>query len=239
MDTNIEICSHTLVRNGTPFLDIVLRAVEPYVDRMLITISEKSTDGSLSIVNDFQEEFRRKVRVMYENVDNPAKLTLERQKMVDLTHEDWILFLDDDDYWPEESLKEIVDLITAEKEHLEIEWMDALAVSPIQVVDQQFYDKHWYEHKFFTKWFKNKDIHYVNPWPRDMILSGDKELYWKKNHLTKRLYGKYFHLSNIKNSSFRNEDWSKGNYVEPVKNKSLYPDWCKPYIEKIYARYYK
>lgn len=227
MDTNIEIASHTLVKNGMPFLDLVLRAVEPYMNRMLITISEKSTDNSLNVVNDFEREFRSKVRVMFENADDPAKLTMERQKMVDMTHEDWILFLDDDDLWPDESLKEMMKLIQED--------VDGYALSPIQVIDQMYYDKHWEEKKFFTKWFKNKDINYHNPWPRDIIKSGDKELYWKKNLDVKRLVGKYFHLSNIKPSSFRDEKWSKGHYIEPIKNKSLYPDWCKPYLEKIYA----
>lgn len=231
MDTNIEIASHTLIRNGMPFIDIVLRQVEPYMTRMLITISEKSDDGTLEVVNNFEKEFGHKVRLMFENVDDPSKLTLERQKMVDITSEDWILFLDDDDYWPKESMEEMIKLLKED--------VDAYAVSPVQVLNQQFYDKHWYEHKFFTKWFRNKDIHYTNPWPKDNILMGDKELYWKKNLRTKRLYGKYFHLSNIKNNSFRNEKWSKGHYNEPIKNKSEYPDWCKPHLEKIYARYYK
>lgn len=225
----MTIASHTLVRNGIPFLDLVLRSVEPYMDRMLITISEKSTDGSLAIVNDFERQFKSKVRVMFENVNDPAKLTRERQRMVEMTNEDWILFLDDDDYWPEESLEDMSKLIQEE-------FADAYAISPIQVIDQQYYDKHWTEKKFFTKWFKNKDINYHNPWPRDIIMSGDKELYWKKNKEVRRLYGKYFHLSNIKHSSFRSEKWTKGHYEEPIKNRSLYPDWCKPYLEKIYAR---
>lgn len=224
----MSIASHTLVRNGQPFLDLVLRQVEPYMDRMLITISEKSEDGSLSVVRDFEKEFKSKVRVFFENVASPEFLTHQRQMQADLTSEDWILFLDDDDYWGDESLKEMIKLIEED--------VDGYAVSPIQVIDQQYYDKHWYEHKFFTKWFKNVDINYHGPWPRDMIMSGDRELYWKKNPRTKRLVGKYFHLSNIKPKSFRKEEWTLGHYEEPIKNKSLYPDWCKPHLEKIYER---
>jgi glycosyltransferase involved in cell wall biosynthesis len=193
---------------------------------MLITVSESSTDDTLSVLRNLEHDFPEKVRIYFENVKPHAELTKERQKQVQDTYEDWILFLDDDDLWPEESLEEIVRLLDED--------VDGYAVSPIQVVDQNYYDKHWYEHKYFSKWFRNKDIRYVGPWPRDMILTGDRELYWKKNTRVKRLNGKYFHLSNIKPGSFRKENWSKGHYVEEIKNRTEYPDWCKKYIEKIY-----
>ena len=223
------IASNTLVRNGQPFLNLVLRQAEPYMNRMLITISEKSNDGSLEVLRKLEHDFPRKVRIYFENVSDPSELTTMRQRMADDTYEDWILFLDDDDLWPKESMDEMMRLVR--------ENVDGYAVSPIQVVDQNYYDKHWYEHKYFAKWFQNKDINYAGPWPRDMILSGDRELYWKKNSRVKRLNGKYFHLSNIKPSSFRKEKWSKGHYVEEIKNRSEYPDWCKKYIEKIYDQF--
>jgi GT2 family glycosyltransferase len=160
-------------------------------------------------------------------VTKPGDLTLMRQRMVNDTYEDWILFLDDDDLWYKESLDEIVKLLD--------ENVDGYAVSPIQIIDQRYHDKFWYENKFFTKLFKNKNINYVNPWPRDLIMSGDRSLYWKKNNRVKKLFGKYFHLSGIKTSSFRKEKWTNDKYLEEVKQKELYPDWCKPHIEKIYA----
>lgn len=228
---NIDVCSHTLVRNGMPFIDLVLRQAEPFMNKMIITVSENSTDGTIGVVNDFERQFKHKVRILWENVEDPTKLTLERQRQVAQTNEDWILFLDDDDFWPEESLKEMMGLIKED--------VDAYAVSPVQVIDQFKYDKHWYEKKYFTKWFRNKNIIYHDPWPRDTIWSGDKELYWKKNKGTIRLTGKYFHLSNIKSGSFRNEKWTKGHYEEPIKNYSDYPDWCKPHLEKIYERVFR
>ncbi len=220
--------SNTLVKNGMPYLDLILRAVEPYMNRMLITISEKSTDGSLGVVRKFEKDYPTKVRVYFENVSKTDDLTLMRQKMIDDTHEDWILFLDDDDYWPKESLDEMIGLM--EKD------VDGYAMSPIQVVDQNHYDKFWNDKKFFTKWFKNEDIHYVGCWPKDLIMMGEKSLFWKKNGRVKRLTGKYFHLSNIKQNSFRNEEWAKGRFLEPVVESQTMPDWCKKYIEKIYGQ---
>lgn len=228
MNTEISVVSHTIVRNGMPFIDLVLRQVEPYMNRMLITVSEKSTDSTLAALRDLEKDFPKKVRIDFENVSDPSELTMVRQNQVDNSYEDWILFLDDDDWWPKENLDGMMRLIKED--------IDAYAVSPIQVIDQNYYDKHWYEHKFFTKWFRNKDITYINPWPRDSILMNGKELYWKKNLRTRRLYGLYLHLSGIKPNSFRNEEWSKGHYDEVIKNRSTYPRWCKPYIETIYER---
>src|SRR5688572_8530366 len=113
MDINIEktIVSHSIVKNGQPFLDLILRQVEPYMNRMLITISEKSTDDSLEVLRKLEHDFPKKVRISFENVSDPSELTKERQKQVKDSYEDWILFLDDDDYWPEESLKEMKRLI--------------------------------------------------------------------------------------------------------------------------------
>lgn len=227
IDTNISICSHTLVRDGMPFIAAVIRQVIPLMNRCLITVSEKSKDGTLSALRSLEKEYPDKIRISFENVTLPGLLTAERQKQVDQTYEDWILFLDDDDYWPSESLTEILPMLSDPT-------IDALAPSPIQVIDNNYYDKHWYEHKFFTKWFRNKDIHYVHPWPHDLIHSGEDDLYWKHNSRTRRLYGKYFHLSAVKNSSFRGEAWTKGKFAEPIKNRSTYPEWCLPHLERIY-----
>lgn len=224
----MTIASHTLVRNGQPFLELVLNQVEPYMDKMIITVSEKSKDGSIAVVNDFLKKHPSKVRVFFENVADPALLTAERQKQVEITSEDWILFLDDDDYWPEESLEEIMTILDED--------IDALGVSPIQVINQFIYDNFWEEHKFFTKWFRNININYRNPWPKDIIFTGDTPLYWKHNVRTKRMFGKYLHLSSIKNSSFRKENWTEGKYLEAIKGQMIYPEWCKKHLERIYER---
>src|SRR3990167_8904436 len=46
MDKKMTITSHTIVRNGMPFIIPVLKAVSPLMTKMFITISEKSDDGT-------------------------------------------------------------------------------------------------------------------------------------------------------------------------------------------------
>jgi glycosyltransferase involved in cell wall biosynthesis len=208
-----------------PFIEPVLRNVEPYMDRMLITISEKSNDGTLQVLRKLEKEFSQKMRIDFENVDNPGLLTQERQKQVEKTSEDWILFADDDDWWSKESLEEMMTLLDND--------VDGYAVSPYQVIDENNYDKYWLDNKFFSKWFRNKDIKYKFPWPKDLIFTQGRPLYWKQNPKVTCLKGKFFHLSNIKSSSFRQEDWAS-QFKEKIKRSTPYPDEIKKYIWEIF-----
>jgi glycosyltransferase involved in cell wall biosynthesis len=227
-----SFCSHTLVRNGMPFIDLVLRQVIPFANRCLVTISDKSTDGTLKVLRQLEKEFPNKVFIDFENVKSPGELTGERQKQVDKTYEDWILFLDDDDYWPKESLKEILLKIEASNE------IDAYSVTPYQVIDEHHYDLNWHN-KSFTKWFKNqKGINYRHPWPRDLIYLNDTLLYWKTNPRVPSLDKKFFHLSNIKSGSFRNEDWAV-KFKDKIGTPHPIPESQMKHIWKIYEQFSK
>lgn len=222
----MTICSHTLVRNGMPFIDLALRQVIPHVDRCLVTLSKRSQDGTSLVLNKLQQEYPAKIFIEYENVKAYSDLTQERQKQLNKTTEDWVLFLDDDDIWPEKSLLEIKTYLTRD--------VDALAINPYQVIDKQYYDLDW-RYKWFTKWFrKQKGVHYEKPWPRDLLYLNDKMLYWKKNPRVPRVYVPYFHLSNIKKGSFRKEIWAE-KYQESIGQQYFIPELYKPIMEKIYS----
>lgn len=225
----INFCTHTIVRNGMPYIDLVLRQVIPFANRCLVTISEESNDGTLEAVNKLDRQFPGKISIYFENVKTPGELTLERQKQINHTYEDWILFLDADDYWSEDSLKEMVELINKEED------VDAYAVSPYQVINQRVYDVSW-KNKWFTKWFKFQDgVHYERPWPRDLIFKGNEMLYWKVNPRVKRISARYFHLSNLMKWKFRDEVWAK-EFESKIGAPLEYPDEAKAEILKIYDR---
>ena len=78
---------------------------------------------------------------------------------------------------------------------------------PYQVIDSTRHDAGW-GNKWFTKWFKNGGIEYRHPWPKDLIYKNGELLYWKKNPRVKRIEVPFFHLSYIKNHSFRLEEWA-------------------------------
>ena len=196
-------CSHTLVRNGEPFIDLVLRQVIPFMNRCLVTISEKSTDGTLDLLRKMQKEFPNKIFIDFENVPVPGELTKERQKQLSKTHEDWCLFLDDDDYWPTDQIKEMIRVIEKEGDTIE-----GYVSRPYQVIDSHYYDRSW-RYKWYMKWFKKqKGLNYRGAWPKDILYLNDTRLYWRFNLQIPRLTPKFYHLSYIKEHSFRSEKWS-------------------------------
>ena len=145
----------------------------------------------------------RKVIVSQEEVSSPSELTKERQKQIENTETEWILFLDDDDWWPKDHFEEMLDMIKRDQ------CVDGYSVDPYQLIDKDHYDSSW-NNKSFTKFFRNKPgLHYRGGWPRDLIYLNDSLLYWKKNIRVPRLGKKFFHLSYLKDNSFRKETWAK------------------------------
>jgi hypothetical protein len=144
-----------------------------------------------------------KIKIDYENVAYLSDLTNERQKQVAKTNTEWILFLDDDDFWDIYQLDDAIHELGPD--------VDGLAVNPYQVVDQTTHDASWWN-KWFTKIFRNEDINYRGPWPRDMIYKGDELLYWKSNPRIKKVPQRFYHLANLKPHSFRKDDLTGYEY---------------------------
>jgi hypothetical protein len=222
------VCSHTLVKNGMPFIGLVLRKVVPYMDRCIITISEKADKDTFNEVESFKKDFGSKVTLLTENVSKPDELTNERQKMLDMTGEDWVLFLDDDDYWPDESIKMIQSFISLNN------YVDGLAFNPIQLIDKAFHDWGW-RYKWFTKWFPNVEgLHYIRPWPQDILMINERPLYWRQNPMVLRMPVHFFHLSHIKEHSFRNECWAKPKWGEGIGEGIEILEEHKQSVQEIY-----
>lgn len=200
--TRPTITSNTILKNDMPFIDMVLRNVEPFVDEMIITISNKSNDGTMDKVEKFAKDFPMKVQLRFESVSEPKFLTQVRQDQLNISHSDWIFFVDSDDYWPENRLKYIISFLDND--------IDALAVSPYQVIDFEHYERQW-THMGFTKFFRNqKGVHYEGDWPRDLIYKDKELLYWKTNNRVPMIPCMFYHLSRLKYYSFRSESWAKG-----------------------------
>jgi glycosyltransferase involved in cell wall biosynthesis len=228
----MTICSHTIVKNGQPFIDLVLKQVLPFVDRAIVTVSKKSTDGTKKLIEDMAKE-NPKINIIYEDVYKLEYLTYERQLQVGRTMEDWILFLDDDDYWPTKSLEKLTQYLEMVKD------IDGLAFNPFQMVDFENEDESW-RYKWFTKVFPNvRGLHYRFPWPKDAIFIDNRWCYWRKNSRVLRCPDmRYFHLCNLKNESFRDTDLFKDSKKfqralgEPKEVKGYDED-----LKKIYEHY--
>lgn len=199
----MTIASHTIVKNGMPFIGKVLRQVAPFMDKMFIAVSQYSDDGTIEEVMKFIQDHPNKVEYIMEGETNPAKLTAVEQFQVDRTMQDWILFLSDDDYWPADQLELCLKEVDKDPEIL------AYSVSPYQLLDWDTYDAE-FSRKSFSKFLRKTDgLHYVGKWPAEMPCEGNGQmLYHKTNPRVKRLPYRFYHLSYLKNHSFRTEDWA-------------------------------
>jgi len=203
----MKICSHTIVKQGMPFIGKVLRQVASLMDKMFISVSQLSDDGTLQEVMEFIGDNPGKVEFMQDGYTIPGQLTQLRQFQVDRTVQDWILFLDDDDWWPQDQLELCLKEIEKDDGTL------AYSVSPYQLIDSWHYDTSWYN-KSFSKFLKRTErLHYEGDWPRDLPCDDEgNALYWKTHKKVKILPYKFYHLALLKNHSFRQEDWAKKKY---------------------------
>jgi glycosyltransferase involved in cell wall biosynthesis len=199
----MKISSNTIVKQGMPFIGKVLEQVAPYMEKMIIHLSTKSTDGTFSVINQLNYAYPDKIELYLENVDNIGQLTSIRNEQVKKTKSDWILFLDDDDYWATDQLELCLNELDKDPNIL------AYSVNPYQLTDWEHYDTSW-NNRSFSKFLRRKGLQFIHPYPRDMPADkNEKLLYWKTNALVKKLPYKFYHLSYLKNNSFRNEEWAK------------------------------
>ncbi len=186
------ITSHTLVKNGMPFIGEVLKRALPYVERALVTVSVNSSDGTLNEIFKLKSS---KIEICFEDVSNIHLLTKERQKQVAKTTSEWIWFLDDDDLYPEKTIHEVIRYLGDD--------IDGIALNPYQVLTATQHDHLWYK-KYFTKFFRSEGIEYRGEYPRDLIYKNGDILYWRNNKRVMVLpHHRFYHLARLKDYSFR------------------------------------
>ena len=211
-----KIISNTIVRDGMPFIGKVLEQVVPLMDKMVITLSEKSSDGTKDEILKISTKYPNKIILLYENVETRSLLTGERNRQLQNSDSEWVMILDDDDYWEIDQLEKCLAELPKDQEIL------ACAVNPIQLLDKETFNS-WRDGKrWFSKFLrKTPDLHFINPWPRDMPINGEI-LHWKYSKKIKYLSYRFYHLSDLKTGSFRKiEDWSKKFNRDNLRPKKL------------------
>lgn len=205
-----KITSNTICKNGMPFIGKVLEQVEPYMEEMIIHLSAKSNDGTRKVLQDLAEKYP-KIKLFEENVAIPAQLTEIRNRQVKMTKSDWILFLDDDDYWPKDQFELCLNELDKDPNVL------SYSVNPYQLVDFENEDMSWKGKKYFAKFLRREGLRYIFPWPRDLPADKDNvPLYWKTHPQAKTLPYRFYHLALMKDHSFRSEEWAK-KFVYPQR----------------------
>lgn len=221
----MKIASNTLVKNGMPFIIPVIEQVLPFMERCLITISKYSTDGTEQALRNLQGK-NDKIILFGERNTSPGLLTIERQKLLGRTREDWILFLDADDFWPTKSLEGMKELINSNT--------DAFCFNPYQVVDRKLQDGSWWD-RWFTKLFKNQmGVHYEDTYPKENLYKYDQILWWKMNPMVIKSELRFFHLANIMKWRFRDNEF-EGKYKRFVTRPRPYGEDVSADLDKIFS----
>lgn len=108
------ICVHSLVKNEERFIWYSVMSVIEHVDKILLW-DTGSADNTLEIVKKLQEKYPNKIAFKEVKNVNPKQFSEIRQKMLDESDSDWIMVLDGDEIWPEDSIKCLVDTINGDK----------------------------------------------------------------------------------------------------------------------------
>jgi len=106
----MNICVHTLVKNEERYLWFSVTSVIDYVDHLLLWDTD-STDKTRGIVNELIRRYPNKLSFKEIGSVDPEKFTEIRQQMLEETKADWIILVDGDEVWWEDSIKEVTKFI--------------------------------------------------------------------------------------------------------------------------------
>ncbi len=121
-DTKMTIWVNTVVNNEENFIWFSLMSVIDYVDKILVW-DTGSTDKTVEIVKEVIKEKGKKIEFKEVGSVNKSEFTKMRQAMLEQSNCDWILILDGDEIWWEDSIKRVIGMIDKRKDNI-----DAIAV---------------------------------------------------------------------------------------------------------------
>jgi glycosyltransferase involved in cell wall biosynthesis len=125
----VKITAHVLLKNEENFVWYAIMSVIDYVDNILI-YDTGSTDKTINIVNKINSKKIIFKKIKLEKFDEG----IIRQQMLDETDSDWILILDADEIWWNDSIKLVTNLIQKDGDRL-----DSIVVPTINMVGDMFH----------------------------------------------------------------------------------------------------
>ena len=113
-----SIWVHCLLKNEENYIWYALNSVVGWVDKILVWDAE-STDRTLPIVKEAIKRYGDKITLREYGPLSPKTYSLARQEMINQTKADWIIILDGDEVWWEDSIKKLCGLINEKGEYYE------------------------------------------------------------------------------------------------------------------------
>lgn len=114
----MSIWGHTLVKNEDRHLWFAVTSAIDYLDKLLLW-DTGSKDDTVKIAKKLQEKYPDKIEFEEVGEVDISEFTEVRNKMLEQTRGDWLLVLDGDEVWWEDSTREAVELIKKQGDRLE------------------------------------------------------------------------------------------------------------------------
>ena len=218
-----------IVKNEAEFIEPCIRQVVPYVNRILIGVDSRSSNGTKDIVDRLAKEFLNiYVEYFYLGENWQEDLVKVQNAQLKATTEEWIWSLDGDEYYPTYSIKRLI-------EHLNKDIYDGYAFKFWYLVDKE----HIYNRKQFVGhleriWRNKPTLYWKGKFPGTHIHDGKLYMWFRKTERVRRLDDvEYIHFSRLKKSSWRKDmegiELYNGKYLKKV------PEHIQTEIDKVYG----
>lgn len=102
-----KIWANTIVNNEENFIWFSIMSVIDYVDKVLVW-DTGSRDKTVAIIKELKKRYPGKISFKEVGAVSGLGFTKTRQNMLEESYSDWILVLDGDEVWWEESIKKLV-----------------------------------------------------------------------------------------------------------------------------------
>lgn len=113
----MKIWVNTIVNNEENFIWFAVMSVIDFVDKVLI-YDTGSTDNTVKIIKEIQKIKGDKICFKEVGQADSTKFVKMRQQILDESDCDWLLILDGDEIWWEDSIKTLVQKINKEKDNI-------------------------------------------------------------------------------------------------------------------------
>lgn len=108
------IWGNCIVKNEENYIWFAVKSIINHLDKLII-YDTGSIDKTVEIVEELKKEYQGKIIFEKKGSVDPSGLTRLRQEMLDKTKSDWLLLLDGDEVWWEESIKGVIKRINGGK----------------------------------------------------------------------------------------------------------------------------
>lgn len=112
-----KIWGNTVVKNEGKYLWFAIKSVINYLDKVII-YDTGSIDDTLKIIDQLKKEYSSKIIFKQIGEVDANGLTKARQEMLNETKADWLLLVDGDEVWWDDSIKKTISVIQSDGDRL-------------------------------------------------------------------------------------------------------------------------